>query len=109
MRKATVAAPFVFAAALAAVAFAPSAAANPQIAKKAGCTACHDVDIQLVGPAYKDVAKKYKGDAGAAEKLAAKVRKGGKGVWGDVPMTPNEPAKISDADLKTVIAWILKL
>ena len=60
--------------------------------KKAGCTACHSNDKKVVGPAYKDVAKKYQGDAGAAAKLAEKVKKGGQGVWGPVPMPPNPAA-----------------
>jgi cytochrome c len=66
------------------------------------------VDKKIVGPAYKDVAAKYKGDAGAAARLAEKVRKGGTGVWGQIPMPPNPPDKISDADLKAVLAWVLK-
>ena len=74
---------------------------------KNGCTACHAVDKKVVGPAYNDVAAKYKGDAGAAAKLAAKVKAGGSGVWGQVPMPPN-PA-VSDADMKTMIAYILAL
>jgi len=78
-------------------------------ANKANCTACHQVDRKVVGPAYKDVAKKYKGNAGAAAMLAGKVRKGGQGVWGPIPMPPNTPAQIGDADLKLVIAWVLSL
>ena len=74
---------------------------------KNGCTACHAVDKKVVGPAYIEVAAKYKGDAGAAAKLAAKVKAGGSGVWGQVPMPPN-PA-VSDADMKTMIAYILAL
>ena len=75
--------------------------------QKAGCTACHSVDKKLVGPAYKDVAAKYKGDAGAAAKLAEKVKKGGSGVWGQVPMPPN--ATVPDADIKTLVTWILSV
>lgn len=81
--------------------------AGEDLLKKSGCTACHSIDKKLVGPAYKDVAAKYKGDAGAAAKLAEKVKKGGSGVWGAVPMPPN-PA-VSDADMKTMIAYILAL
>lgn len=77
-------------------------------AQKAGCLACHAKDKKLVGPAFKDIAGKYKGDAGAPDKLAEKVRKGGAGVWGPIPMSPNGPEKINDADLKAVVAWILK-
>lgn len=85
-----------------------AAMASEAIAKQAGCLACHAKDKKLVGPAFKDVAAKYQGDAGAPAKLADKVRQGGKGVWGAIPMPPNPAAKISDADLKAVVAWILK-
>jgi len=87
---------------------AAPAMASLEMAQKAGCTACHMVDKKLVGPAYKDVAAKYKGQGDAAAKLADKVRKGGVGVWGPIPMPPNAADKINDADLKTVVAWILK-
>jgi cytochrome c len=75
---------------------------------KAGCLACHTKDKKLVGPAYKDVAAKYKGQADAVAKLSDKVRKGGGGVYGPVPMPPNPVDKISDADLKAAVEWILK-
>ncbi len=75
---------------------------------KAGCLACHAKDKKIVGPAYKDVAAKYKGQDVTA-KLMEKVRKGGSGVYGPIPMPPNPPGKISDADLKAVIESILKL
>jgi cytochrome c len=81
--------------------------ASQELAQKNGCLACHAVDKKIVGPAYKDVAKKYAGDKGAAAKLMAKVKKGGSGVWGSVPMPPNPQVK--DADLKKIIAWILSL
>ena len=88
---------------------APTFAAAPEeaIAAKAGCLACHNRDKKVVGPAYKDVAAKYKGQADAADKLAAKARKGGQGVWGPIPMPPNPPEKINDADLKAVMQWVL--
>jgi cytochrome c len=86
---------------------APSVHASEALAQKAGCMACHNVDKKIVGPAYKDVAAKYKGQADAVAKLAEKVRKGGTGVWGQIPMPPNPVDKISDADLKTVLAWVL--
>ena len=83
-------------------------AATPDEAMtKAGGTACHSKDKKIVGPAYKDVAAKYKGQDVAA-KLMEKVRKGGSGVYGPVPMPPNPPEKIGDADLKAVIESILK-
>jgi cytochrome c len=74
---------------------------------KAGCMACHTKDKKLVGPAFKDIATKYKGQDVTA-KLGEKVRKGGSGVFGPVPMAPNGPDKISDDDLKQAIEFILK-
>ena len=95
-------------AAFAAAAFGALAdAAAQSTMSRQGCTACHAIDKKLVGPAYKEIAKKYKGDAGAVARLAEKVLKGGPGVWGPVPMPPNAPDKISDADLKSVVEWIL--
>ena len=81
--------------------------AGEDMLKKNGCTACHAIYKKLVGPTYMDVAAKYKGDAGAAAKLADKVKKGGTGAWGQVPMPPNP--QVSDADLKAMIAYILAL
>jgi cytochrome c len=75
--------------------------------KKDGCAACHSIDKKIIGPAYQDVAAKYKGDAGAAAKLVEKVKKGGVGVWGQIPMPPN--SSVSDADIKDLVAWILTL
>jgi cytochrome c len=75
---------------------------------KAGCMACHTKDKKLVGPSFKDIATKYKGQADAATKLADKVRKGGSGVFGPVPMSPNGADKISDKDLKEAVELILK-
>jgi cytochrome c len=75
-----------------------------EIAKKNTCLACHSVDHKVVGPAYKDVAIKYKGDKKAADILFNKVKKGGTGVWGTAVMPANS---IPDADLKDVIQWIL--
>lgn len=75
--------------------------------KKHGCTACHQIDKKLVGPAYNDVAAKYKGDAKAPVYLMDKVKKGGQGVWGPVPMPPN--AAVPDADIKTMVTYILGL
>ena len=90
-------------------ALSQAAAADPaQIAAKSGCLACHMVDKKLVGPSYRDVAHKYKGNAGAQAALVARLRTGGKGVWGEVPMPAAAPALINDADLKAVIAWVLK-
>lgn len=74
---------------------------------KAGCMACHAKDKKLVGPSFKDIAAKYKGQDVTA-KLFDKVRKGGSGVFGTIPMSPNGPDKIADQDLKDAIAVILK-
>ena len=87
---------------------AGAAAASEQISIKAGCAACHAADKKLIGPSYKDIAAKYKGRADAPALLAGKVRQGGKDVWGPVPMPPSDAKKISDSDLKAVIAWMLK-
>ena len=92
--------------ALVGAAFALPAHADEALAKKHNCTACHAIDKKLVGPAYKDVAAKYKGQNVAA-KLEEKVKKGGQGVYGPIPMPPN--AAVPDADIKTLVAWILKL
>jgi len=98
----------VIATALGLAATAALAATPAEIATGAGCMACHQPKFKLIGPAFKDIAAKYKGKADAPAALALKVRKGGKGVWGEIAMLPADPAKISDADLKAVIAWILK-
>jgi cytochrome c len=84
---------------------AGQASADEALAKAKNCMSCHAVDKKVVGPSYKDVAKKYAGNAGAAATLEAKVKKGGSGTWGTVPMPPN-PA-VSDADIKKLVAWIL--
>ena len=95
-------------AALAALYMAPTLAGPVDDAMtKAGCMACHSKDKKIIGPAYKDVAVKYKGQDVTA-KLMDKVRKGGSGVYGPVPMAPNPPDKINDADLKAAIELILK-
>jgi len=76
-------------------------------AAQAGCTACHAKDRKLVGPSFKEIAAKYKGQDVSA-KLLEKVRKGGSGTFGPIPMPPNPAEKISDADLKAAIDYILK-
>jgi cytochrome c len=81
------------------------AAANEELAKKHACLACHTVDKKMVGPSYNDVAAKYRGDKGAAAKLAAKVKNGSQGVWGNVPMPPN--SAVPDADVNALVKWIL--
>jgi cytochrome c len=92
----------------AALALTPTAAlANEALASKNGCLACHAVDKKVVGPSYKEVAAKYRGDKTAEAKLIDKVKKGGTGVWGQVPMPPN--GAVSDADVATLVKWILSL
>ena len=81
------------------------AMADEALAKSKNCMACHAVDKKLVGPSYKDVAKKYAGDAKAADMLAGKIQKGGSGVWGAIPMPANP--QVNDADAKKLAAWVL--
>jgi cytochrome c len=83
---------------------AAPALASEELAKKHACTACHAIDKKLVGPAYKDVANKYRSDPKAEAMLVDKVKKGGVGVWGQVPMPPN--SAVPDADVKTLVKWI---
>lgn len=90
---------------VATVALTAPAFADQALATSKNCMACHAVDKKLVGPAFKDVAKKYTGDKTAADKLAAKVIKGGSGAWGPVPMPANP--QVSEADAKKLVAWIL--
>ena len=77
------------------------------LAQKSACMSCHGVDKKIVGPAYKDVAKKYEGDKGAKARLVAKVKAGGKGVWGQIPMPPNP--QVSNEDAEKIVSWILSL
>lgn len=76
------------------------------LAQKSGCLACHSVDKKIIGPAYKEIAAKYKGDKTAEAKLIDKVKKGGSGVWGPMPMPPNSP-QVKDEDIKTLVQWVL--
>jgi cytochrome c len=84
------------------------ASANEALAQKSGCMACHAVDKKIVGPAFKEVAAKYRADKAAEAKLVDKVKKGGSGVWGQVPMPPNSPM-VKDEDIKTLVKWVLSL
>jgi cytochrome c len=81
------------------------AVADQALATAKNCMACHAIDRKLVGPSYKDVAKKYAADKGAADALAAKIQKGGSGVWGAVPMPANP--QVSEAEAKKLAAWVL--
>ena len=74
------------------------------LSAKYNCTACHAVTQKIVGPGFRDVARKYAGDTAAPAKLAAKVKSGGSGAWGSMPMPPNN---VPDADLKPLVAWVL--
>jgi len=93
-------------AAILAIAALP-AVANEELAKKNACTACHAVDKKIVGPSFKDVAAKYRTDKGADAKLVEKVKEGGVGVWGQVPMPPN--STVSDKDIQALVKWVLSL
>ncbi|HLU76800.1 MAG TPA: c-type cytochrome [Burkholderiales bacterium] len=97
----------IFRAALAAVAMglASPAFADLELAKKYSCVACHQIDKKSIGPAYKDVAAKYKGDAAAPARLADHVKNGSVGVWGQMPMPAN--SQVPDEDVKKLVAWIL--
>ena len=92
--------------ALAAAAVALPAQADEALAKKHNCLACHQVDKKVIGPAYQDIAKKYKGQNVAAQ-LEQKVKKGSTGTWGQIPMPPN--AAVPDGDIKKLVDWILKM
>jgi cytochrome c len=78
--------------------------ADEALAKAKNCMSCHAIDKKLVGPAYKDVAAKYKGDKAAPAMLAAKVKAGGKGTWGQIPMPPNN---VTEDEAKKLVAWVL--
>ncbi|MFP5467342.1 MAG: c-type cytochrome [Gammaproteobacteria bacterium] len=84
---------------------AVDATAAKALAQKSACLACHAADKKLVGPSYKDVAAKHKGEAGALEKVAARIKSGGSGMYGPVPMPPQ--ANLKDDELKLLAAWIL--
>jgi cytochrome c len=83
-------------------------AAALDLAKKSGCLACHSIDKKIVGPAWKDVSAKYQGNAEMKDKLIAKVKAGGKGNWGEVPMPPYSP-RVSDADIESLVTFVLSL
>ena len=93
--------------AAAGIVMAGQAQADEALAKAKNCMSCHAIDKKLVGPAYKDVAAKYKGDAKAEAMLIDKVKKGGMGVWGPIPMPPN--AAVKDEDVKALVKWVLSL
>lgn len=87
---------------------AGQASANQALAQKSGCLACHSIDKKVLGPSYKDVAAKYKGDKTAEAKMIEKVKKGGSGTWGPMPMPANSP-QVKDEDIRTIVQWILAM
>ncbi len=89
------------------IALSPSAWADQKLAGAKNCMACHSVGTQVVGPAFKEVAKKYAGDKAAADMLAAKIIAGGSGAWGAIPMPANP--QVSPAEAQKLTAWILGL
>jgi cytochrome c len=91
---------------LLAVGLASVSFASQQLAQQKGCMACHDIKAKKVGPAFADVAKKYAGKPDAVDYLAGKIKKGGAGVWGSVPMPPQN---VSDAEAKQLAQWILSV
>lgn len=79
--------------------------ASDKLAQASGCMTCHTVDKKLIGPGFKEVAAKYKGDKGAEARLVQKVKAGGTGTWGTIPMPPN--AHVKDDDIKALVHWVL--
>lgn len=92
---------------LAAFAASSVTIASEELAQKNNCLACHGVENKLVGPGFKEISEKYKGDDAAAAMLAEKVKNGGGGTWGAIPMPPN--AAVSDEDVATLVEWVLSL
>ena len=86
---------------------AAPATASEQLAKDKNCLACHATDKKLVGPAYKDIAAKYKADKNAQATLVKKVREGGVGVWGQIPMPANP--QVNEQEAQTLVKWILAM
>ncbi|MCL2875175.1 MAG: c-type cytochrome [Betaproteobacteria bacterium] len=82
------------------------AAGEEDLAKAKNCMTCHKIDGKLIGPSYKDVAAKYAGQKDAVASLSEKVMKGGSGVWGNVPMTPNN---VTPEEAKQLVTWVLTL
>ena len=94
--------------AAAAVFVAPARGADAEaLSQQKACAACHQIDVKVVGPSFKEIAAKYRGDDGAPANLAAKIKSGGSGVWGNIPMPPN--SHVSDDEIAVLVAWILSL
>lgn len=98
---------FALATLASAITVSAPAYADQALATAKNCMACHATDKKLVGPSYKEVAAKYAGQKDAVDKLAAKIVKGGSGVWGAVPMPAN--AQVNDAEAKKLAAWVLSV
>jgi cytochrome c len=81
--------------------------ADEKLAQANGCMTCHQIEKKVLGPSYKEVAAKYRGDKNAEAMLAKKVKDGGKGVWGEMVMPPN--AHVKDPDIAAIVKWILTL
>ncbi len=79
--------------------------ADEKLAQSNGCMTCHQIDKKVLGPSFKDVAAKYKGDKAAEANMVKKVKEGGKGAWGEMPMPPN--AHVKDADITAIVKWIM--
>jgi cytochrome c len=92
---------------LALIAGADGAWASEELAKKSGCLACHAIDKKVIGPSYKDIAAKYKGDAGAEARLIVKLQKGGAGSWGEIFMPSMQT--LPENDIKILVRWILSI
>ena len=92
---------------VAAITLAGPVLADQALATAKNCMACHAVDKKLVGPSYKDVSAKYKGQKDAVDRLAVTIVKGSSGVWGPVPMPAN--AQVSEAEAKKLAAWVMSL
>lgn len=107
MKSALILSTIALCGAFACTAHAADTAKAEALAKANGCMACHTVNTKLVGPSYKEVAAKYQGNKDAEALLMKKVKDGGSGVWGPIPMPPH-PA-ISDADLKTLVDWVMSI
>ena len=86
---------------------AGAAHASEKLAQSSGCMTCHGVDKKVIGPGFREIAAKYSGDKGAEAALFQKVKAGGKGVWGEMPMPPN--AHVKDDDIKALVRWALSL
>jgi cytochrome c len=96
---------FTLAAFMLTAAFAVTPEEGSGLMQKYGCAACHEIDRPLVGPSYKAIAARYRMDTQAQEKLFLKIKNGGAGVWGEIPMPPNP--NISDQDIQKLLEWML--